>query len=300
MTVHKWDSVPEPRGAVHVIHGMAEHARRYSRFASALNECGYVVWAHDQRGHGQNPTPPVGLGHFADRDGWRALIDDAASVSDRMHATFPQLPLFLFAHSMGSFVAQSLMAEQGQRYGGIVLAGSDGPRGASEAVIRILAVLQRFVLGGRKPGVWLDSLVFDKYNRQFQPNRTSFDWLSRDPREVDMYLNDELCGFPLTSQSWFDFLVGKAQLVTNEHVDRIPKSLPIYIIGGTRDPVGDNSKGLKRLRNLYEKRGLTQVRHRFYEDARHELLNETNRDDVTREIIRWIDVISGNNRLSDM
>ena len=146
MIIHKWESVASPIGAVQVIHGMAEHARRYARFASTLNECGYIVWAHDQRGHGLNPTPPVGLGHFADDNGWRLLIDDAASISDRMHSAYPGLPLFVFAHSMGSFVAQSLMAERGDAYRGVVLSGSDGPRGVSEAVIRLIARIQRLFL----------------------------------------------------------------------------------------------------------------------------------------------------------
>ena len=229
MIIHKWESVASPIGAVQIIHGMAEHARRYARFASALNESGYIVWAHDQRGHGANPTPPVGLGHFADDNGWRLLVDDAASVSDRIRSAYPGLPLFVFAHSMGSFVAQSLMGERGDFYRGVVLSGSDGPRGVSEAVVGLIARIQRLVLGSRAPGLWLDSLVFGTYNRQFRPNRTRFDWLSRDSDEVDKYINDCFCDFPLTAQSWFDFVIGKAKLVTKEHVKRIPKSLPIYI-----------------------------------------------------------------------
>jgi len=298
LTIHKWDSVASPSGAVQIIHGMAEHARRYTCFATALNKHGYIVWAHDQRGHGANPTPPVGLGHFADENGWRLLVEDAASVSDQMRSAYPGLPLFVFAHSMGSFVAQSLMGERGDLYKGVILAGSDGPRGVSEAVVRLIARIQRLVLGPRAPGLWLDSLVFDTYNRQFRPNRTRFDWLSRDCDQVDKYINDYLCGFPLTAQSWFDFVTGKANLVTSEHVERIPKSLPIYIIGGTSDPVGDNSKGLKKLRRLYEQCGLEKVQARFYEDARHELVNETNRDEITEDIIQWLDVTSRYNLVS--
>ena len=298
MIIHKWESVASPIGAVQVIHGMAEHARRYARFASALNERGYIVWAHDQRGHGLNPTPPVGLGHFADDNGWRLLIDDAACVSDRMRSAYPSLPMFVFAHSMGSFVAQALMAERGDAYQGVVLCGSDGPRGATEALARIIARVQRTVLGPRAPGIWLDSLVFDTYNRQFRPNRTRFDWLSRDENEVDKFLADCLCGCPLTAQSWLDFLLGKAKLVTEDHVRRIPKSLPIYMIGGTRDPVGNNSKGLVKLRRLYERCGLTNVQAQFYKDARHELVNEINHCKITEDIIRWLDLTSRYNRVS--
>ena len=117
---------------------------------------------------------------------------------------------------------------------------------------------------------------------------TGADWLSRDPHEVDLYIADELCGFPLTIQSWCDFLDGKRVLGTKNHIDRIPKDLPVYVIGGTRDPVGKNAAGLRELVALYRQRGL-EVECRFYEDARHELLNETNREEVTRDIIAWLD-----------
>ena len=286
--LYQWEAVEQPRAAVQILHGMAEHGARYARFAAALNAAGYVVWAHDHRGHGRNPTTPVGLGHFADRDGWRALVDDAALVGQQMRSAFPELPLFLFAHSMGSFVAQSLIAERGSDYRGVVLCGSDGPRGFSEGALRMMTRGLRSVVGGRKPGAWVDSLVFGTYNRQFRPQRTRLDWLSRDEREVDLYIGDALCGFPLTVQSWLDFLEGKKGLGTAEHIARIPAELPIFIIGGMRDPVGDNGSGLERLAGLYRAGGL-RVECRLYEGARHELLNETNRDEVTRDVIDWLE-----------
>jgi len=189
---------------------------------------------------------------------------------------------------MGSFLAQSLFAEDGIEYRGAVLCGSDGPRAAPEAGGRALAAALRLAMGGRKPGTIFNALAFGLHNRQFRPNRTPFDWLSRDAAEVDLYVADERCGFPLTVQSWLDFLNGKKLLGTKEHVARIPKGLPIYIIGGTLDPVGDNAKGLERLAWLYRSAGL-QVDCRFYEGARHELLNETNRGEVTRDIVAWLD-----------
>jgi alpha-beta hydrolase superfamily lysophospholipase len=285
--LYRWDSVSRPRGGVQILHGMAEHAGRYARFASALNLAGYVAWGHDHRGHGKNAAED-GLGHFGDRDGWRLLIDDAEQVGRQMRAAYPVLPLFLFAHSMGSFVAQALIAEHGCAYRGVILCGSDGPGGVMETGGRMLAGFLRLASDGRKPGTALDSMAFTPYNRQFAPNRTRVDWLSRDAAEVDRYVADELCGFPLTIRSWFDFLNGKKVLGTKQHISRIPRSLPIYIIGGTRDPVGDNAKGLERLAALYRAAGL-MVDSRFYEGARHELLNETNRDEVTRDILAWLD-----------
>jgi alpha-beta hydrolase superfamily lysophospholipase len=278
----RWEAVDQPRAAVQILHGMAEHAGRYERFATALNTAGFVVRARNHRGHGENPT-----GHFADQNGWRVLMDDAAAFAGEMKRDFPALPLFLFAHSMGSFLAQSLIAERGADYAGVILCGSGGPSGLDEGGGRLLAKWLRLVKGGRASGQLLADLAFGPYNRQFRPNRTNVDWLSRDTAEVDLYIADPRCGFPLTVQSWLDFLEGKQPLGTQQHIERVPKTLPVLIIGGTRDPVGANAKGLQRLAALYRAAGLT-VDERYYEGARHELLNETNRDEVTRDVLAWL------------
>src|SRR4051812_38445302 len=177
--IHRWDLVAQPRASVHIVHGMAEHAARYARFARALNDGGFNVWAHDGRGHGTNPAPGI-PGHFADSNGWMAVLDDLRAVSREMALTFPGVPLVLFAHSMGSFMAQAVMADPHTPYRGIVLSGTNGPGGAQEAATRAVARLQRQVLGARNPGTWLKEIVFGRYNRQFMPARTRFDWLSRD------------------------------------------------------------------------------------------------------------------------
>jgi alpha-beta hydrolase superfamily lysophospholipase len=286
--IYRWDSVSRPRAAVHVLHGMAEHAGRYARLAGALNDARFIVWAHDHRGHGKNPRPPVGLGHFADSGGWRSVVDDAWEASAQLMASHPGLPLVLFAHSMGSFVGQTLMGERGASYRAVVLSGSNGPPGLQEVLLRPLARLQRSVLGARSPGTWLESLVFGRYNRRFAPNRTRFDWLTRDEKEVDRYDKDPLCGFPVTSQAWIDFLDGKAGLGDDAHVRKIPKALPVYLMSGSRDPVGEDGRGVERLLHHYERAGLSNVTLKLYDDARHELVNETNRDEVTRDLISWL------------
>jgi alpha-beta hydrolase superfamily lysophospholipase len=283
--LHRWDSVPRPRAAVHILHGMAEHGGRYARLAGDLNRAGFVVWAHDHRGHGLNATPEVGLGHFGDTDGWRLLVSDAWAVSEHLLATLRGVPLVLFAHSMGSFLGQTLMAQRGTAYRAVVLSGTNGPPDAQETAARGLAHAQYLALGGRRPGRWLERVVMGSYNRRFAPNRTRFDWLSRDEREVDTYAADPLCGFTLTARSWLDFLASKPALGSAAHLQRIPRALPVHIIAGTRDPVGDESRGVDRLLRVYRESGLSRVTHRFYEGARHELVNETNRDEVTRDLI---------------
>ena len=190
--LHRWDAVDHPIGAVQVLHGMSDHGGRYARLAAVLNRAGFVVWAHDHRGHGRNPTPPVGLGHFADADGWRRLVDDAWLVSNALRVAMPAVPLILVAHSMGSFVAQALLPEHGAAYAAVVLSGTDGPFGMTGLFIRPIAAAQRAALGGRAPGRWVTKLVFGTYNKQFAPNRTDFDWISRDSHEVDAYISDTL------------------------------------------------------------------------------------------------------------
>jgi alpha-beta hydrolase superfamily lysophospholipase len=283
--VHRWD-VARPRLLLHIVHGMAEHGARYGRLAAVLNAHNIAVWAHDHRGHGLTATP-VELGHFGDSNGWRLLVDDTWNVSRDMMAAYPSVSIVLFAHSMGSFVGQTLLGEHGGSYRAAVLSGTNGPPDAREALLRVLSGVQLQALGPRNPGKWIDRQVTKTFNRRFEPRETNFDWLSRDRDEVRKYVNDPLCGFPLTAQSWFDFLNGKSQLGSDEHVDRIPKTLPIHVIAGTHDPVGEDTKGVERLLTLYRKKGLT-VSFRFYDDARHELVNELNRDGVTSDLIDWL------------
>ena len=285
--VHRWD-IGRPRLLVHAVHGMAEHGARYGRMAAALNAEGIAVWAHDHRGHGLTAASSGGLlGHFADADGWRLVTDDAWGVSREMMAAYPGIPIVLFAHSMGSFIGQRLLSEHGSAYRAAVLSGTNGPPDAREALLRVLAGTQRSLMGPRSPGTWVNRIVTQNFSRRFEPRATDFDWLSRDPAEVRKYVDDPLCGFTLSSQTWLDFLRGKAELGKDALVDRIPKTLPIHFIAGTHDPVGEDARGVRRLLDLYRKKGLT-VSWQFYEEGRHEMLNETNRDAVTADLIAWL------------
>jgi len=286
----RWD-VPSPRGLVHIVHGMAEYGARYARLATALNAVGYTVWAHDHRGHGEHmDVDGTRLpGHFGDTGGWDGLIEDARAVSRELQASAPGTPLLLFAHSMGSFVGQALLGHHGEAYRAVVLCGSNGPPRALESAGRLVARLERRLRGARTPSAWLQGLVFGTYNRDFAPARTGADWLSRDPAEVDAYLADPLCGFPLTTQAWLDFLEGKRTLGDMSHLRRIPKALPVRLIAGDCDPVGEMGTGVRRLHETYVAAGLAHVSVQLYPDARHELVNETNRDDVMRDLVSWFD-----------
>lgn len=287
----QWKPAGEPRGCVQIVHGMAEHRGRYARFASLLATAGYEAWAHDHRGHGENAV--MGKGHFADRDGWRALVSDTAAITQRIRAEHAATPVILFGHSMGSFIAQTLMTERAQDYAAIVLAGSNGRDPASHGVALVLALIERRLRGAREQSTWIPALLRRSFNRQFQPTRTVADWLSRDEREVDAVLADTLCGVGLTSQSWVDYARGLMALDALRRFRRVPASLPVLLMSGTRDPVGRNGRGPARLARALTSNGARDVTVLLYPEARHELLNETNRDRVTQDVIAWIDARCG-------
>src|SRR6188472_1597500 len=198
--IRKWDDVRSPIGAVHIIHGLAEHPERYDELGRAMNQAHFIAWAHHHRGHGQNPVPGI-RGHFADERGWPALIDDAWAVSKQLLDEW-RLPLVMFAHSMGSFVGQAVLAGHGASYRAAVFSGTNGPPAFGERRMRDIARVQAVVLGPRNPGVWLQKIVIeDTYNATFGPHAPPNTWLSRDAEEVRKYTGDPDCGFPLTSRA---------------------------------------------------------------------------------------------------
>jgi alpha-beta hydrolase superfamily lysophospholipase len=286
--ISRWEDVAEPRGVVHIIHGLAEHPDRYARLARALNGARLIVWAHHQRGHGANEVPGI-RGHFGDRDGWKSLVDDAWAVSRQLSSEWPNLPLVMFAHSMGSFVGQRVVADHGELYAACVFSGTNGPPAIAETMVRQVARIQAAVLGKQAPGVWLQKIVVeDTYNAPFGPDASPNAWLSRDADEVKKYNADPRCGFPLTSQAWLDLLEARASQSTAAFFGRFPRTLPICVIAGTADPVGEQAKGVRRLLKVLADAGLTSVRSRLYDGARHELVNETNRQEVTDHLVAWI------------
>ena len=277
------------RGVLHVSHGMAEHGARYARFGEALAARGWVVYAHDHRGHGRSATRDEDLGFFADRDGWSLVVRDLAELLERERAAHPELPVVLFGHSMGSFVAQQLLAERAELVDAAVLSGSNGSPGLLAQAGRLVARLERARLGARGRSTLLTDLSFGGYNKGFAPTRTAFDWLSRDAAEVDAYAADPRCGFVCTAGMWVDLLDALPTLTRPERLARIPKDLPLYVFSGDRDPVGENGAGVRRLVVAYRRAGLSQVTLKLYPDGRHEMLNETNRAEVVAELLAWLE-----------
>ena len=281
----RWLPDGRPRAIVQIAHGLAEHSARYARLAGALNAAGYAAYASDLRGHGPT-SDPADLGHFADADGWAKCVGDLWTFNRLIAAEQPGVPIVLLGHSMGSFLGQQFVAEHSEALAGVVYSGSNGKPPPIAAAGRLIARAERLRLGKRGKSRLINSMMFGDFNKPFQPARTEFDWLSRDPAEVDAYVADPLCGFPFTNQLAIDLLDAWPHVISPERLARIRKDLPIYVFSGERDPVGANIQGLIE---ALKAAGFTKLTTRIYPGARHETLNETNRDEVTRDLIAWLD-----------
>jgi alpha-beta hydrolase superfamily lysophospholipase len=290
--VRRWLPDKPAKSVVQIIHGLAEHGARYGRFAAALNEHGYAVYANDHRGHGKTAKTSEDLGFFAARDGWRKCLDDLWLLHQRIAADHPGLSIILLGHSMGSTMARQFIMEHGDSLAGAVLSGPSGQPAATAALGRAITRLERLRLGPRGRSRIISNLTFDGFNKTFAPARTPFDWLSRDPAEVDKYVADPLCGFPAGVQLWVEMLDAWKEISSPASCRRVPKNLPLYVIAGQRDPVSGAGKQIEPMIAAYRAAGLEQIECRIYPEARHELLNETNRDEVTRDLIAWLDRVT--------
>lgn len=276
-----------PRGLVQIAHGMAEHCARYARLADALAAAGWAVITHDHRGHGASAPSERDLGHFADEQGWRKVREDLRQVRAAGRERVPDGPLVLLGHSMGSFIALSEQIDAKGSVDRLVLSGSNQGGGALESAGLGAAKLERLRQGKRGKSKLLAFLSFGSFNKGFE-GRTEFDWLSRDEAEVDKYVADPWCGFDCTDQLWVDLLEALIDNGRPDRMRRLPAELPVYLLCGERDPVSQGGKGVHGLEKQLRAAGLDDVTRRVYRDARHEMFNETNRDEVVEDLLEWL------------
>ncbi|MDH0622867.1 alpha/beta hydrolase [Pseudomonas chengduensis] len=286
LQVNHWYGDEPPRAAVMLAHGMAEHSLRYARLAEALVAAGFALYALDQRGHGATAERGT-LGHYADEDGWSKVVGDLSTLNHHIRQQHPHTPIFLFGHSMGSYIGMAYLLGHSCSLQGAVLSGSNYQPVALYRAARLIAGFERWRLGPKGRSKVIDFLSFGSFNKAFKPNRTAFDWLSRDPAEVDKYVTDPLCGFVCTTQLWCDLLDGLQHITPPSNLAQIDADLPLLVIGGSRDPVSDG-KRLGDLAGALREAGVRDVQLKIYPEARHELLNESNRDEVTAHLIDWL------------
>jgi alpha-beta hydrolase superfamily lysophospholipase len=290
--VYRWlPDVGLGRAVVHIAHGLAEHAGRYERLAETLTDNGYVVIANDHRGHGRTAGTPEQAGHFADSDGWRRVLSDIEQLRARTQQDYPQLLGVLFGHSMGSLIAQHLLYRAPRLFDAVVMSGANGLVSPLVHTGKLIARFERWRLGKSGKSELINGLTFDAFNKAFAPNRTAFDWLSRDEAEVDKYIADPWCGFLCSTQLWIDMLGAITEAARKDNRARIPHDIPIYLFSGSRDPVNAEGRGTTALAESYRASGMKSVSYRVFPQARHETLNEINRAEVTEYLLDWLNAI---------
>jgi alpha-beta hydrolase superfamily lysophospholipase len=291
--VHRWIPEEKPRSLLLIAHGMAEHGLRYAPLANALAERGWVVCAPDHRGHGRSAEQEE-RGWFAERDGFRRVIEDLYEIAQEMRRRHGGAGVFLFGHCMGSLIAQGYAGLYGQEIQGAVWSGIiDEPTSVQRAAGRLFSGLGCLLNGQMARAPVLDHLSIGANNRAFEPARTAFDWLSRDQAEVDKYVADPLCGF-ICSYGFFRDLFSGFELVYGRDgvLARIPQALPLLVLAGEADPMGGARGAVQRLAGRLRDAGLSRVDTRLYSGARHELLNETNRGSVIADVTAWLESVA--------
>lgn len=279
----------KPKAVVQIAHGMSETAIRYKEFAQELTKNGYVVYINDHRGHGITAKTIDNIGYLAEKDGFTCLVEDMNILTNIIKEENPHLPIYLFGHSMGSFVSQRYIMEYGDNLAGLILSGSNGKHGKILKVAQLISKSEIKKHGRRHRSKKLDNLIFGGNNKGFKPSKTDFDWLSRDEKEVQKYIDDPFCGVLFTCGFFYDFIKGLQEVEDKENLKKVPLDLPIYIMSGDKDPVGKNGKGVLRLKDRYVNLGVKKVSCKLYEGGRHEMLNEINKEEVIKDIISWLD-----------
>ena len=267
LAIRTWgEELSAPRGVVQIAHGIAEHGQRYDRLARALVAAGYVVRAVDHRGHGGSVASADQLGHFD----FEALVSDVAAMGASLRDEFSGSPVFLVAHSMGSFAAQTVILDRSDLYDGVVLSGSTA-----------LDVLAGALASAEGPA------GLEAFNAGFE-HRTGYEWLSRDEAEVDAYVADPLSGFDLPDTAVPQLFAGAERLADPATIGGIRSDLPILVVSGDADPLAGGGALVELLGERYREAGLKDVTVTLYPGARHEIFNETNRDAITADVIDWL------------
>ena len=289
-SIHALKCVPDgkPRAVVQIAHGIAEHIDRYRPFIEFLADNGFAVAGNDHLGHGKSIRVPEEQGFFAEKDGWWRVVDDMDKLHDIMSKEYPELPYVLFGHSMGSFLTRTYLIKHPDKYDAVILSGTGHQSPAlvlgGNAAASVMAKLN----GAMGDGTKLDALAFGSYLSKIENPRTKFDWLSRDAEQVDMYIADPLCGFVGKIGLYRDMMQGIKFITDKKNIAQMNKEKPVYFMSGDGDPVGDYGKGVERAYKAFCDAGLHDVFMRLYPGGRHEMLNETNKEQVYQDILNWL------------
>ena len=289
--IHAVSWIPEsekPCCIVQIVHGMAEYVERYEEFAHFMVSRNVLVTGEDHLGHGKSIREDKNPGYFCEQDPATVVVRDVHRLKKLTQAKYPGVPYIIFGHSMGSFITRNYLCRYGSGIQGAVICGTGMQPGALIAVSKLIAQAQKLLQGDNHISHFINKCAFGSYNKRIENPRTSKDWLTKEEEIVDKYLKDSLCGFTFTVNGFrtmFELISGSCKA---QNLKKIPKDLPVYIISGTEDPVGDYGRGVQAAYDSMEEVGMTNLSMKLYEGDRHELLNETDRDVVMEDIWNWL------------
>lgn len=284
----KWVPEGQPKAIIQIVHGMAEYIERYDEFATYLVEQGYLVMGEDHLGHGKSVGENGTRGYFCQQDPATVVVRDVHRLKKMVQEEYPSIPIFILGHSMGSFILRNYLSQYGTGIDGAIIVGTGGQPPFMLKVAKGLASFIGKLKGEKTVGKLLHGMAFGSYNKRIMNAKTHMDWLSVDENNVKDYIADKDCGFFFTNNGFLTLfeLIERAQ--DEERMKKIPKSLPILVIAGEEDPVGDYGKWVRALYHTYQSMGMEQVTLKLYEGLRHEILNEGMRQDIYTYIEEWV------------
>ena len=286
----KWiPEIEHPVSILQVVHGMAEYIDRYDDFATYMASRNILVVGDDHLGHGKSVGPMDTKGYFCDKDAPKVLVEDEHTLQKRMQEEYPGVPYFVLGHSMGSFITRNFLAQYGKEIQGAVICGTGMQ---SKMILTISTALSAFLTlfqGKEHVSKFMDHACFGNYNKEIENPGTPYDWLTHDAACVDAYMQDPDCGFVFTLNGFSTLFQLIRKLHDQTYVNRMPKELPIFIAAGREDPVGNYGKAVEGVYHAFRDMGMKDVSCRLYENMRHEIINETEKETVYEDLYRWID-----------
>ena len=289
--IHARMCVPdaEPRAIVQIIHGIAEYIDRYDEFMSFLADNGIIAVGTDHLGHGKSIESEEQTGFFAYDNGWAYVVRDEEVLRLAMHENYPELPIIVFGHSMGSFMARTLLIRYPDAFNAAIISGTGNQGAALVNGGLIMGNLVTGLKGAHHYSKFLNNLAFGSYNKIYDNPKTEYDWLSRDEANVQKYIDDPLCGFIPSCSLFRDMMTGVKFITNKKNLTAMNKDMPVYFMSGDMDPVGECGKGVQKAYNNFLEAGMKDVSIKLYPGGRHEMLNEINKDEVYTDILAWLD-----------
>lgn len=286
--VREWIPEGEIKGVVQIAHGISEYAARYDHFMKFLAANGYLAAANDHLGHGKSVSSEEGRLFFAEKNGWDIAVGDMKKLHDQLKERFPDKKAVLFGHSMGSFLARTYIIKHPNDIDAAVICGTGQQSRLIVSVGLRMADNACKKFGANKPNLKLSNMAFGGYNKKFTSPRTTVDWLSKNKENVDKYEADPLCGGVASAGLFRDMMGGIMFIGDKANIAKMRKDLPVFLISGSMDPVGDYGKGVKKVYDMFRASGMKAVSMKLYPDDRHEILNEDDKDQVYQDVLNWV------------